>query len=719
MMKRLLTFMLLFAVVGAVSAQTLREDAKKPQRLMVKKPNVKDVKALKKMKAHAFGRGITLTSDQAWFGYGDDENAENMGLAMDADYTLAVFIPYEKIAGKGATVDGLRFMLASAKAKNITAWVGTTLPKPGNYAKGADLEVKEMAASDVNLKGYTEVAFSKSYEIPQSGLWIGFSFEIEGLPEAPDDSEVSDDDYYNWYYDVYMPWLNDNLNDAYPFFGSFLDEPIYGTMLFACNAFDDMYRTYAELDPANADLYLSSIGWDDYSDYGYAVALNALIGGGKFMNNAVSVEDFGQKYALINKEVAFPVTLTNSGKNGIQDFTYEVAINGTKVSEKTIKLNSPVDKLLGKTTIDLTFPTGDKSGTQDILLTITKVNGEANEIKASAKGAIFVLAESAKMKPLVEEYTGTWCGWCTRGWVALDLLTKDFKDDAVIYAVHNGDPMEIDAFEPVVGAMATGFPSLSINRTRTIDPYYGSDEITYKDYAVKDDVEAAKADLAPAAVTVKAAWANDAKTKINIETETKVMFDEAEPSMAIGYVLVADGLKGTGRDWAQANYYSGNASVTGDLQKLAEMDEYIIGMEFNHVAVAAWGATNGVEGSIKGAVKAGEPIVGQFVADLDGLLIGTDRTSSDPDDHVTVLDLIKDKKLHVVAFLVNKQTGEVLNANEVALSDKAETGIKSLNEKASTISERYNVSGQRIAAPQKGLNIIKLSNGKTVKVLVK
>jgi hypothetical protein len=73
----------------------------------------------------------------------------------------------------------------------------------------------------------------------------------------------------------------------------------------------------------------------------------------------------------------------------------------------------------------------------------------------------------------------------------------------------------------------------------------------------------------------------------------------------------------------------------------------------------------------------------------------------------------------VVAFLVNKQTGEVLNANEVALSDKAETGIKSLNEKASTISERYNVSGQRIAAPQKGLNIIKLSNGKTVKVLVK
>ena len=223
-------------------------------------------------------------------------------------------------------------------------------------------------------------------------------------------------------------------------------------------------------------------------------------------------------------------------------------------------------------------------------------------------------------------------------------------------------------------------------------------------------MEAAKADLAPAAITVKkAAWADDAKTKINIDTETKVMFDEAESSIAIGYVLVADGLSGTGRDWAQANYYAGSSNVGEDLQKLTEMDEYIIGMEFNHVAVAAWGAVNGVKGSITGAVKAGEPIAGQYVADLEGLLIG----------HVTVLDLIKDKKLHVVAFLVNKVTGEVLNADEVDLSDNSGTGIMSLSEKAGSVAERYNVSGQRINAPQKGLNIIRLTDGKTVKVLVK
>lgn len=33
--------------------------------------------------------------------------------------------------------------------------------------------------------------------------------------------------------------------------------------------------------------------------------------------------------------------------------------------------------------------------------------------------------------------------------------------------------------------------------------------------------------------------------------------------------------------------------------------------------------------------------------------------------------------------------------------------------------ERYNIKGQRIAMPQKGINIVKLSNGKVVKEIVK
>ena len=139
MMRKLLSIILLLAVAGTTSAQVpMRIDSKTPQHLMVKKSGIKNTEAMKALRARALAkRAITPTSDQMWFGYGNDAEAENMGLAINADYNLAVYIPYEKLAAKGATVDGLRFMLTSTKAKNIKAWIGTKLPPVGKYYRCA------------------------------------------------------------------------------------------------------------------------------------------------------------------------------------------------------------------------------------------------------------------------------------------------------------------------------------------------------------------------------------------------------------------------------------------------------------------------------------------------------------------------------------------------------------------------------------------------------
>jgi hypothetical protein len=254
---------------------------------------------------------------------------------------------------------------------------------------------------------------------------------------------------------------------------------------------------------------------------------------------------------------------------------------------------------------------------------------------------------------------------------------------------------------------------------KDVDPYYGSGQTSYY---IKNDVEASMKDAAPVGITVKAEWADEEKTKINISTETKFFFEDENPSLAIGYILVADGLTGSGRSWAQANYYNEYAEEYGNdpyLGQLTQMDSYILDMTYNHVAVAGWGIANGVDGSISGPAKIGEAINGTFVADLNGVLIGEDRLSEDPEDHVAVLDLIQDKKLKVVAFLINQKTGEVVNADEVVLDENPGVSISAIEEKAGAETVRYNVSGQLIKAPQSGLNIIKLSDGTTLKVLVK
>ena len=47
------------------------------------------------------------------------------------------------------------------------------------------------------------------------------------------------------------------------------------------------------------------------------------------------------------------------------------------------------------------------------------------------------------------------------------------------------------------------------------------------------------------------------------------------------------------------------------------------------------------------------------------------------------------------------------------------TGINGFETVDAENARIFNLAGQRLSAPQKGLNIIKMSNGKTVKVLIK
>ena len=71
-------------------------------------------------------------------------------------------------------------------------------------------------------------------------------------------------------------------------------------------------------------------------------------------------------------------------------------------------------------------------------------------------------------RPLMEEYTGTWCGYCVRGLLGLQKLAELYPDDYVCVSYHNGDPMEIayDFPSPIAG-----YPSAWVDRGMEVDPY--------------------------------------------------------------------------------------------------------------------------------------------------------------------------------------------------------------------------------------------------------
>ena len=76
-------------------------------------------------------------------------------------------------------------------------------------------------------------------------------------------------------------------------------------------------------------------------------------------------------------------------------------------------------------------------------------------------------------------------------------------------------------------------------------------------------------------------------------------------------------------------------------------------------------------------------------------------------------------KLAVIAMII-RNDGKIENAAKFYLSDDP-SGVKGISDNYNEIKEiaRYTIDGRRISTPQQGLNIVKMSDGSTIKVLVK
>jgi thiol-disulfide isomerase/thioredoxin len=76
------------------------------------------------------------------------------------------------------------------------------------------------------------------------------------------------------------------------------------------------------------------------------------------------------------------------------------------------------------------------------------------------------LCGNAQVKKVVlEDFTGTWCGWCPEGTVVLENLKAQHGANFFPVASHNGDPLEIPEGAAIdVGLNVTAYPNGSVDR---------------------------------------------------------------------------------------------------------------------------------------------------------------------------------------------------------------------------------------------------------------
>ena len=439
--------------------------------------------------------------------------------------------------------------------------------------------------------------------------------------------------------------------------------------------------------------------WTDLSE---AAAMSAVIevtvSGSNIAENAVAPVADDNVFVKSGDEFTVTQQFVNHGAAGIQTMDVEYQLDGQTYTEH---ITTNVKGQFGLSTYhNFTLPAPSEAGTYDLIMRVVNVNGQDNMDQAPvAVTPVNVLNVVPKKRTLFEEYTGTWCGWCTRGFVALELLKNNYPDDFVTISYHNDDPMEITTDFP---SPVSGFPDAWIDRGMSVDPY-GGGEGGYDDsrFSTLNVLQWRNAMFANADIDLKANL-NETEDEINVTASVTFPYSDDKANYAIEYVLVEDGMTGpAGTDWDQNNYYAGADLSSPDLKPLSEMGEVISNLEFNDVAVGI-SEIGGISESIPQSVQADVPVEHTYTFYPDWCF----NTAWEP--------IIQDKtKLFVVAMLIDKSNGIVTNAVKVPVTSASVVGIHSVSEEGNLQSPTsfYNLHGQRLNMVQKGVNIV---NGRKI-----
>ncbi len=517
---------------------------------------------------------------------------------------------------------------------------------------------KAVDNSELKNASYIPVTLDEEYKIPEEGVYVGYTFTITKVEYQ---------------------------GDAYPIL-------IDGT------------STY----PEQLYIKMGDGAFEDYSDKGFgALGLQLYLKGMQLNANDAHLSAIQETSALVNESTQFTAMMETSGSNGVQSFDYTVDLDGD-IQEHHVDLAQPIQGgLYRKGIVNLPFDAPAEAKAFNAIFTITKVNGEENECQDNTfTQLINILLRKAKRVSVEEEFTGLGCGWCPRGLFAMGKMAEAYPDNYIGITVHNygnNDPMRISNYWKGFSGSA---PACFIDRrSGEIDPYYGS----YN--SIEEDFEFYNAINPEAEISLQAVYTDNNKTAVDITANVEML--TLADNVSVVYVLTADDLNND--SWKQANYYSSvYASQTGlsknnieeELQYLWDLGSSFV-TTFNDVAIASSYNTSGKNLAPALTVSA----AGENIEQTYKLTMPT---------KTALKNTIDTEKVNAVAMVIGAN-GFIMNAAKVKVENaSANTGIKANEtESSNNVVTRYAIDGTQLTAPQQGINIVRMANGKVMKVVVK
>lgn len=564
------------------------------------------------------------TDSYTWWG---SNQSENYDVAVRIDASLFVGLCVDKVTFHVAEADGVG---------DFKIWGSKTLTLDNK------VNVADMFSADVSAdNGTISYTLDTPCEIGEDGIYLGYSFSVTNNAEQTQKKPVA--------------VIKDEAGE-------------YGH-----NFYLHTSKTYGK--------------WIDNGEKSnFLIPFELTLSGAKGENVTVALpSDF---YGAVGNETPVRAIFTNLGYEEVRTATIHYETAGRSGNVEVECTGMPAGQYMTSSEVSFNIPAIDSPSDEKLNLSVAAVNGKTNASASQhAEAQLEIFSRLPQRTPLFEEYTGMHCGWCPRGAVGMEMMSELYGDRFVGVAYHCADLISIFNEEDYPSP-APAQPVAWLDRVRKTDPYLGDIPLATPALGINKVWEEASRRFTPADLSLTCDWTDDNHTAIEAKVTANFVksYDDADFRMV--YILVEDGLTGTGQNWAQSNYYSGETDKWPDeLQYLVNSPKSITGYVYNDVAIFSTDP-KGIEGSLPSNIEA------------DGSY-GHSITLT-PDEAVSLRGqkLSQDvERISVVAAIIDSRTGDIVNC---AKGKPGMTGIGTITDDATVKTEYYNLQGMAISAPEKG-----------------
>lgn len=422
--------------------------------------------------------------------------------------------------------------------------------------------------------------------------------------------------------------------------------------------------------------------WQNLNEGGYGFScVGATISGTNMPTDDVSIDAIYANPAFEqNTPFAFEIALTNHAANVINEVELEYTIGDSQKVTTTAKLNEGI--IYNKTGYclieNVSYPKSDTD--LEIKVVVNKVNGAFNmnsdSYECNITRPIVPEGKGYQRNVVIEEFTGTWCGWCPRGIVTMEAIREKYPDGGLIpVAVHgydNKDPMLSETYISVNSNFNTHsvYPNSILNRQYAVQSLE-LEEVEEVYNALKE---------VPAVANIEATAWYEPEGYVNVDTKTTFALDytDADERYAISIGITEDNVG----PYDQENYFSNSGVECGGWEKLGSSVPTI----YNDVA-RVLSTYEGLKNSIPANVTAREEY------SLNKRIIVKKKV-----DNV--------ENLNVVVYLINKETLEIENVTTVKNKNIGTSGVEDIEiDNSNEPVEYFNLQGIRVANPENGIFI--------------